>query len=363
MTLVNIEVLEKENAGGIIYKATNKVNGKVYVGLTKRSLKSRIMQHLRDAEGERYAHLYFYRAIRKHGEECFVWNIIDEGETVAELCEKEIYWIDYYNSYGEGGYNLTTGGEGVSGLKRSDEYRDEKSKLMISMWENGHTKTILRGSQLPSAIIKEDDVLEIRNLILNRTPKEEIAEKYGITVGNIYAIKAGKKWRHIITEEDVKAMALIQYKLNSNDAIAIKDMIIEGSKTISEIASIFDVDKSVISRLKIGVVWNSVISEEDLRKMEEARPTKRKKALTQDEVLEVKDLLISGFLKQKEIAKAYQATAYSISRIIKGESHSDIITEVDRLKMKKTIKEISKAEKVYVEKEYEAGEERISIER
>lgn len=59
--------------------------------------------------------------------------------------------------------------------------------------------------------------------------------------------------------------------------------------------------------------------------------------------MEIKDLLIEGDLTQKEIAEIYQiATSSPISAMKRGVTYSDIITEDDRLKMKKTKKKISK---------------------
>lgn len=52
-----------------------------------------------------------YKAIRKYGIENFNFDIIEEC-SADELNEREKYWISYYNSYGENGYNLTPGGDG-----------------------------------------------------------------------------------------------------------------------------------------------------------------------------------------------------------------------------------------------------------
>ena len=67
----------------IIYKVTNKVNGKIYIGQTVRTLEQRKWQHLDAAKNGCKTH--FYNAIRKYGEDNFVFEIIDEASSLEEL--------------------------------------------------------------------------------------------------------------------------------------------------------------------------------------------------------------------------------------------------------------------------------------
>jgi len=95
---------------GIIYKATNKINNKIYIGQTTQSLEDRIYFHKYRAYNElNVTHTHFINAIRKYGINNFIWEVIDEANTQEELNEKEIYWIKYYNSI-ENGYNIQPGG-------------------------------------------------------------------------------------------------------------------------------------------------------------------------------------------------------------------------------------------------------------
>ena len=94
----------------VIYKITNKVNGKIYIGQTIRDPYSRFNEHLRDSSDD-----YFHSAIRKYGKENFSFDIIDEASSIEELNDKETYWIRYYNSCVDfencNGYNCSLGGE------------------------------------------------------------------------------------------------------------------------------------------------------------------------------------------------------------------------------------------------------------
>lgn len=93
----------------IIYKITNTINNKIYIGQTIKTLDKRWSSHCYDAIHMPYINK-FYNAIRKYGIE--VWNreVIEEVNDVDLLDEREIFWINYYDTF-RNGYNSTTGGE------------------------------------------------------------------------------------------------------------------------------------------------------------------------------------------------------------------------------------------------------------
>lgn len=91
----------------IIYKITNRINGKVYIGQTIHTLEQRWKQHLKNARNGVKTHLY--SAIRKYGEENFEPEIICSADTKEELNLLETYYIQEYNSI-DVGYNMVDGG-------------------------------------------------------------------------------------------------------------------------------------------------------------------------------------------------------------------------------------------------------------
>lgn len=95
----------------VIYTATNKINGKIYVGKTY-NFEKRKKEHFYDINDD----IPFHRALKKYGIENFEWKIIDYAKTDDEIKEKEIYWIKKLNtcihSKNSNGYNITLGGEG-----------------------------------------------------------------------------------------------------------------------------------------------------------------------------------------------------------------------------------------------------------
>jgi len=98
---------------GIIYKSTCIINGKSYIGSTKRTLNKRKSEHYTLAKYDKTRS--FYSDINKYGKENFKWEIIYECDSEEEMISKETYFIKFYNTCGENGYNMTKGGRGRKG--------------------------------------------------------------------------------------------------------------------------------------------------------------------------------------------------------------------------------------------------------
>ena len=92
-----------------IYTFKNLINGKIYVGQTNKPEK-RLWEHLHAAKEGHVSLLYY--AIRKYGEENFIFEVIEDCENDLAN-EREKYWISKFDSF-ENGYNMTTGGDHFS---------------------------------------------------------------------------------------------------------------------------------------------------------------------------------------------------------------------------------------------------------
>lgn len=92
-----------------IYKITNLVNNKSYIGQSI-DIDRRFKSHKNyPLENSNYP---LYRAFRKYGIDNFSFEVLEEC-SIKELDEKEIYYIKHYDTYNNG-YNQTTGGQGNS---------------------------------------------------------------------------------------------------------------------------------------------------------------------------------------------------------------------------------------------------------
>ena len=112
----------------LIYKVTNVVNGKVYIGQTQHTVEKRWALHIQASKNKKLTST-FHAAIRKYGKESFVIQKIGEARTTEELNELEINCIRFYNCLVPNGYNITTGGKGVRGFKFSADAKRRLSNL------------------------------------------------------------------------------------------------------------------------------------------------------------------------------------------------------------------------------------------
>lgn len=122
-----------------IYMIKNTLNGKQYIGQTRRDLKWRIADHLKCVEVGMNTELY--NSIRKHRWENFEVIVIDQSaKTQEDLNRLETYYIDLYDTY-EHGYNMCRGGDSNSmdapevrhhhdAVMRSDDVRNRISESM-----------------------------------------------------------------------------------------------------------------------------------------------------------------------------------------------------------------------------------------
>ena len=110
-----------------IYKCTNEINGKTYIGFTHKSLAKRIIEHKSSAKnGSDYL---LHKAIRKYGIDSFKWECLYESfDKDLVLLTMENHFIMENNSYFETGYgyNMTFGGQGgMLGKKHTEQTKDK----------------------------------------------------------------------------------------------------------------------------------------------------------------------------------------------------------------------------------------------
>jgi len=123
---------------GIIYIATNRTNGKQYVGQTVRKLARRRTSHecaARHPTGQQV----FHRAIAKHGANAFDWEVLCEAEA-TELDELEVLAIEMNSTLVPNGYNVGIGGGSNRLCRAGKRRRDEDNDLpkYISRFRNGY---------------------------------------------------------------------------------------------------------------------------------------------------------------------------------------------------------------------------------
>lgn len=149
-----------------IYKITNKVNGKIYIGQSS-NIERRFNEHKRRDEQQ------IDEAIKKYGVDSFDFDILEEC-SVEDLNDREEFWTLYYNSVIPNGYNI------------------------------GIVKSLSYGENNPGSILTNEDIKIIRTAYQNKTfpSAAELARQLypEFSAAHISEIFYGKKWTHLYME-------------------------------------------------------------------------------------------------------------------------------------------------------------------
>lgn len=119
-----------------VYKITNRINGKSYIGITN-NWKKRLENH---KCGKKQL---VDKAIQKYGKENFDYDVIFENLSKEEAKEQEKHLIEKYNTKAPNGYNISSGGDYLSGIELG--------------------LTALHGTNNGRAIFTEEEVKFIKN--------------------------------------------------------------------------------------------------------------------------------------------------------------------------------------------------------
>lgn len=107
----------EDNVVGI-YKMTNKINGKIYIGQSI-DIEKRIKEHFWKATNTKDVsyNSAIHQAIRKYGQENFTWEVLEECD-IDVIDKKETEYIQQYNSLTPNGYNILTGGQKIRAIPK-----------------------------------------------------------------------------------------------------------------------------------------------------------------------------------------------------------------------------------------------------
>jgi group I intron endonuclease len=118
-----------------IYKITNIVNGKVYIGQTGQDVEARFIQHRCCLRHNRHANGHLQNAWNKYGPDNFLFEVLDSNVDALNIDTLERRWINQYDALNpERGYNMQSGG----GARR---FNSEETKRKISQKNKGKKRT------------------------------------------------------------------------------------------------------------------------------------------------------------------------------------------------------------------------------
>jgi len=196
-----------------IYCIVNSQNGKRYIGQTY-SLKYRWNRHRFDLSHGYHSNNHLQSAWDKYGEQSFKFVILERCN-ISQLDEREIYWIDFYDSK-ETGYNQADGGLGCRGYKHTKEEIEKMRQIQhpkpvlqfdadgifIARWESASlaAKTLGKYSMaIKNCCERKNYVKSVGNYIWIYEEDKDIVDM------NYYLIK-----------DEFTGIAVLQYDLNMN---------------------------------------------------------------------------------------------------------------------------------------------------
>ena len=357
-----------------IYKFTNKINNKIYIGQSK-NIENRYIRHLYDAK--RGSKTMLHQAIRKYGIENFSFDIIAEC-AIDELNYKEKYYIEYFNSIMPYGYNMQSGGQpesfepymkfsredileiydiiasttktfaeigaeyGVSGtliryINIGSQYAIDgitypiRGLLETEQIRKSAISKALQGENSYKSTITYQQALEIiDDLISNLDLKLiDIAQKYHTTYDVVKDINRGKSWKWIIRPIPCRP-DYGNHKISADDALYAIELLQTTYLSYEEIVKIIpNISIRILQRINKGESWRQDTIQYPIRNF-----MIRQGKLKQCQVLEIIDALYNRTKTRKEIALEYDVSPQSINDIANHKSYQyltkDLPTPIDR---------------------------------
>ena len=185
---------------GFIYKITNKLNNKVYIGQTIQKPIERFYQHCAKKCDKYILNMVIHKAIFKYGKDNFTFEVIEEVPK-QQLNEREEYWIKYYNSYTDG-YNSTKGGQ-----KGNKPFKDIDNKAIIEQYQQGKSlRTIGKMFNIDKATVKS--ILIRNNIKLRTTRTYKLSQEDRASI--ILDIKQGISRNTIVSKWNISKSYLSQ---------------------------------------------------------------------------------------------------------------------------------------------------------
>lgn len=222
-----------------VYKYTNLINDKIYIGQTKYSLEERAKKDGINYKGSKY----FYRAIQKYGWDKFVPEILKDNLTQEEANEWEEYYIKLFDSINPLiGYNIRSGGNNSELSEEAKQIISEKAK---NRYKNKTNNPMYGKSHSDETKKKMSDIkIGENNPMYGKTLSYESRKK----ISEHHKGKNNPIYNHVYTEEERKIIS--RRVLSYADKWRKKVFCIEDNLTFSSVkdaSSYYHVGTSTLS--------------------------------------------------------------------------------------------------------------------
>lgn len=176
---------------GYVYKITNSVNGKAYIGISiHEPTQGRIKHHLSGHGNQCIAD-----AIKKYGQDAFVYEVLEADVFDEFLPDLEIAYIAEFNTVVPNGYNLTHGGDGAGSPSEQTRQRISAS-LKGKKYKTLSSERQKRKKYKPFSVEARLKMGAVAYLFITEPDKtvKEIANAVGIHENTVHQWQAKGEW-------------------------------------------------------------------------------------------------------------------------------------------------------------------------
>ena len=247
----NIIVIKEKICG--IYKIKNIKNNKIYIG-SSIDIQRRWKEHISDLQHNKHPNTHLQNSWNKYGKENFIFEILEKCDSDC-LLEKEQYYIDKYKvAESNNGYNIAPRADkpflSEYGKKRVKEVNSEKFKGENCLFHK----------------YKESEIIYVIKMLKDGCyTLEDISNKTNIPIGTIKSIYYKDSWKYLTQNIDFPKLIVSNdsKELRQDEILEIIELIKNG-KTNSEIASIYNTDSSTINNIRTKKYHNDLTQDIEL---------------------------------------------------------------------------------------------------
>lgn len=260
-----------------IYIIKNDINDKVYIGQSINA-EERFVQHCKPSSAKDGS--LIAKAIQKYGKEHFWIEILEKQ--IENYNEREIYWIEFYNSLTPNGYNIQKGGE---------------------------NPPVLYGIEHGNSSIKDSEILlMLKNDLKNtKLSYSELAKKYNTNKKTVLRINNGISYSELSESYPLRKEPNLSGKLTEEQVDEVIDILKYSYRQYGDISKQYGVGIKTIQEINLGTAHKRTDLSYPIRKYKNSGQP----ALTYEEVTEVINLLKNTTISKREIAKMFGLKSHS----------------------------------------------------
>ena len=265
-----------------IYIIKNDINDKVYIGQSINA-EERFAQHCKPSSAKDGS--LIAKAIQKYGKEHFWIEILEKQ--IKNYNEREIYWIEIYNSLTPNGYNIQKGGE---------------------------NPPVLYGIEHGNSSIKDSEILlMLKNDLKNtKLSYSELAKKYNTNKKTVLRINHGISYSELSESYPLRKEPNLSGKLTEEQVDEVIDILKYSYRQYGDISRQYGVGIKTIQEINLGTAHKRIDLSYPIRKYKNSGQP----ALTYEEVTEVINLLKNTTISKREIAKMFDLKSHSTINVI-----------------------------------------------